>query len=155
MYAENLACIIGENSRIALETSARKVIEALNKWCNYHRLNTSASKTVALMIKESMNKSRLPIIKINDQNIKYVGQHKYLRIIVDRRFTFIVHARYLRSKVTQFVMAIRRIAEKWRLKTDMLKTLYRAAAFPIIRYGSLLWYDVANKTLIKRNLLAL
>lgn len=116
---------------------------------------TSASKTVAIMIKGSMNKSRLPIIKINDQNIKYVGQHKYLRIIVDRRFTFIVHARYLRSKVTQFVMTIRRIAEKWRIKTDMLKTLYGAAAFPIIRYGSLLWYDVANKTLIKRNLLAL
>lgn len=74
-YADDLACIIGKNSRIVLETSARGVIEALKKWCNYHRLKISASKTVAMMVKGSMNESRLPIIKMNDQNIKYDIEH--------------------------------------------------------------------------------
>ena len=37
----------------------------------------------------------------------------------------------------------------------MLKTLYGAVALPIVRYSSLLWYDGANKTLVKRHLLAL
>lgn len=53
-------------------------------------------------------------------------------------------------------MTIKRIAaEKWGIKTNMLKILYEAVALPIIRYGSLLWYDVAKKSLMKRHLLAL
>ena len=51
-------------------------------------------------------------------------------------------------------MSIKRIeAEKWGIKADMLKILYGAVALPIIRNGSVLWYDVANKTLLKRILL--
>lgn len=108
-----------------------------------------------MMVKGSMSGSRPPIIKINNQNVKYVEQHKYLGIIVDRKFTVVAYARYLRSKVTQFVIAIKRIAaERWGIKTDMLKILYGAVALPIIRYGSVLWSDAANKTLMKRNLLA-
>ena len=53
-------------------------------------------------------------------------------------------------------MTIKRIAaEKWEIRTDMIKVLYGAVAFPIIKYGTLLWYDVADKSMIKRNLLLL
>ena len=51
-------------------------------------------------------------------------------------------------------MSIKKIeAEKWGIKADMHKILYEVVAFPIIRNGSVLWYDVANKTLLKRILL--
>ena len=51
-------------------------------------------------------------------------------------------------------MSIKRIeAEEWGIKADMLKILYGAVALPIIRNGSVLWYDVANKTRLKRILL--
>lgn len=106
------------------------------------------------MIKGSMNAERLPIIKINKLNNKYVEQIKYLEVIVDKRLDFIAQARFLRTKFTHLVMAIRRIvAEKWGLKTDILKSLHGAVALPIIKYGSILWFDAANKALIKRNLL--
>ena len=98
-YTDDLTCVIREGSRLALETSARKAIEILNKWCNHHGLKVSASKTVAMMVKGCMNQSRLPIIKINN-NIKYVEQYKYLGVMVDRKLTFVAHAKYLRSKVT-------------------------------------------------------
>lgn len=68
---------------------------------------------------------------------------------MDRRFTFVAHAKYLRSKVTQLVTQIKRIAaENWGIKNDMLKIIYGAVALPIIKYGAVLWYDVANKVII-------
>ena len=155
-YADDLACVIGGDSRSSLETSANKVIEMINRWCNQHKLNISAPKTVAMIVKGKMDEYRLPRVKIHNSNIKYVEQHKYLGVIVDRRFTFVAHARYLRSKVTRLVMAIKRIsAENWGIKVDMLKIIYGAVALPIVRYGSVLWFDATSKIMVKRNLLAL
>ena len=50
-----------------------------------------------MMVKGSTSESRMPIIKINEQNVKYVEQCKYLGVMVDRRLTFVAHAKYLRS----------------------------------------------------------
>ena len=54
------------------------------------------------------------------------------------------------------VTAIKRIAaENWGIKTDMLKIIYGAVALSIVKYGSVLWYDVTNKTMQRRHILAL
>ena len=74
---------------MALETSAGKATEILVKWCNQHKLKISAPKTIAMTIKGRINENRLPIIKINNQNIKYVEQYRCLGVIVDRSFTFV------------------------------------------------------------------
>lgn len=39
------------------------------------------------------NKKRLPIIKINDKNIRYVDKFKYLGVIVDKKLNFIAHTK--------------------------------------------------------------
>ena len=92
-YADDLACVIGGDSRAALETSAQKAIEILSKWCDKYKLKISAPKTVAMIVKGNLNEHSLPRIKINNQNVKYVEQNRYMGVIVDRRFTRKVSAR--------------------------------------------------------------
>ena len=51
---------------------------------------------------------------------------------------------------------IKRIAsERWGIKSHVQKVLYGAVALPIIKYGSVLWHDVAGKAMVKRNIWAL
>lgn len=82
-----------------------------------------------MLVIENLNKKekkkRLPIIKINSKNIKYMDKFRYLRITVDEKLNFIAHARYRRTKIIQFMSSIKRIAlEKWGIKSDILKVLY-------------------------------
>ena len=77
-------------------------------------MKVSSSKTVAMLVKGNMSRGRLPTIKINGKNVKYLQQVKYLGIIVDEKLNFVAHARYLRSKVEQYIASIRRVAtQKW------------------------------------------
>lgn len=155
-YADDLACVIKGNTRVEITRQADKVMEIINKWCRIHRLKISASKTVAMLVKGNMDERHLPTIKIDGKNVKYVENSKYLGVIIDKRMNFIAHARYLRAKVSQFVFSIKRVAaERWGIKSNILKVLYGAVALPITRYGAVLWYNAANKTMVKRNLLAL
>ena len=63
-------------------------------------------------------------------------QVKYLGIIVDEKLNFVAHARYLRSKIAQYIASIRRVAtQKWGMKSHIVKVLYGAVALPIVRYG--------------------
>ena len=155
-YADDLACLIKGNTRIELQTHATKVVEILDCWCKRHKLKVSSSKTVAMLVKGNMNKGRLPTIKINGRNVKYAQQVKYLGVIIDEKLNFVAHARYIRSKITQYIASIRRVAtQKWGMKTHIVKVLYGAVALPIVRYGSTLWYEGAKNILVRRSLMAL
>ena len=108
-----------------------------------------------MQFKGSLDESRLAI-KINGKNIKFVKNVKYLGIVIDNKQNYIKHVKYLRTKIIQHVCMIKRIAsERWGIKPKIQKVLYGAVALPIIRYGSVIWWEVVYKTTVRRNLLAL
>ena len=155
-YADDLACLIKGNTRIEVQTHATKVVEILDSWCKRHKLKVSSSKTVAMLVKGNMNRGRLPTIKINGKNVKYVQQVKYLGIIIDEKLNFVAHVRYLRAKIAQYIASIRRVAtQKWGMKSHIVKVLYGTVALPIVRYGSTLWFEGAKNIMVRRSLMAL
>ena len=154
-YADDLAALIKGNSRREIETRAKRLVETIEDWCSLHKLKISTSKTVAMLMKGKLSRDRMPIIKINGRNVKYKIETRYLGIIIDEKMNFIAHAKYLRDKLTKFIMSIRRMAkEKWGLKTHILKILYKAVALPIACYGASVWFERVEHTLVKRQLLA-
>lgn len=154
-YADDLACVVKGNSRAQVECNIEKLLVYLNNWCKLHKLNISVDKTFAMLVKGKFDRERMPVIKINNRKIKYVMKVKYLGLIIDEKLKFIEHAKYIRSKVIKFVMAIRRISrEKWGLRINILKIMYKAVALPIIKYGSTMWYDQTQNSLVKRHLMA-
>lgn len=154
-YADDLAILIKGNSRRDLESQGKNVLRVLNEWCFFHKLKISKNKTTAMMLKGKMDKSRQPILKLNETNIKFKTETKYLGLVIDDRLNFISHTKYLRNKVTNLVMAIRRIArDKWGIKRHIMNVLYDAVALPIITYGSAGWHDKTDLSMVRRNLMA-
>lgn len=154
-YADDLAMLIGGNSRLELEKRGADVIKTINDWCEMHKLKISATKTTALLMRGKLDKERMPRLKIEQQNIKYASEVRYLGVLIDGKLSFVTHARYLRDKLTKFMMQIRRIArDEWGLKKNVLNILYRAVAVPITTYAAALWYDKVSRTLVKRHILA-
>lgn len=155
-YADDLAIIIKANSRRELEVIRRRVLEELTGWCNLYKLRVSTAKTTALLVKGKLDKNRLPILKIDNKNIIFSKETRYLGLIIDDKLNFIPHVKHLRNKVTNFIMSIRRIArEKWGIKRHIIEVLYDAVALPIITYGAVGWYDRTTHSMVQRRLLAM
>lgn len=152
-YADDLLILVKANSRQQVEQLGARALERVSEWCLTHKLKISRSKTKAMLMKGKLNEQRMPILKIDGQNIGFVDQIKYLGIIVDRRMQFVLHAKYLRDKVTKFVMSIRRTArQEWGLKNEILNTLYRGVFLPIVTYGASVWSRRATNSHVRRHL---
>lgn len=146
-YADDLAILIKGSSRLELERTGTKAIEKINEWCVSHKLNISASKTTAIMMKGKLDKERMPRLKIGQQNIRFVSEVRYLGVLIDSKLNFVAHVKYLREKLTKFIMQIRRVArEEWGLKKNVLDILYKAVAIPIATYASAVWYDKTSQS---------
>lgn len=111
-YADDLAVLLKANPRRGIEEVGKKVMFVLEDWCRLNKLKVSAAKTTAMLVKGKLDSNRLPIIKINQVSIKYKRETRYLGLILDDKMNFIAHTKYLRNKVTNLVMAIRRIARE-------------------------------------------
>jgi len=109
-YADDVAILIKANSRSSLEDLAKIAINILIEWCKSHKLMISAIKTNAMLVKGKLDKNKNPIIKINNNRIKFTQQIKYLGVWLDDKLSFTPHVKYIREKLININMAIRRIA---------------------------------------------
>lgn len=88
-------------------------------------------------MKGKFNKGRMPIIKLEGKNVRFAKEVKYLSVVLDEGMNFVAHSKYLRDKLTGFVMSIRRLArDDWGLKRNTLKILYSVVVVPIVTYGA-------------------
>lgn len=154
-YADDLAIIVKGNSRVELEVHSSEMLSVFSLWCVKHKLNISVNKTTALILKGKLSRDRLPILKINNDKIKFSNKVKYLGIILDDKLNFVDHAKYLRSKVLNFVMTLRRVTrETWGLRSHIIDILYTAVIIPIVNYGSRFWFNVVQNSHVMRHLMA-
>jgi len=149
-FADDLAILIKANSRREIEEIGKKVLEDLTSWCALYKLKVSTAKTTAMLIKNKLDKNRPPILKINNRNIIYTNETRYLGLIIDDKLNFIPHVKHLRNKVTNFIMSIKRIVrEKWGIKRHIIEVLYDAVALPIITYGAVGWFDKTTHSMVR------
>ena len=83
---------IKDHTRSELHIHSEKVMDILIKWCSSHKLKISETKTVAIMFKGDLDKSRLAI-KVYGKNIKFVEKTKYLGVIMDKKLRFLNHVK--------------------------------------------------------------
>lgn len=155
-YADDLALVVKGDSRVELEKRSNDVLNILSTWCIKHKLNISIGKTTVMILKGKPSKNRLPILQINNNRIKFSNTVKYLGIILDDKLSFVEHAKFLRNKILNFVMALRRVPrEYWRLRSHIINILYGAVVLPIVNYGSGFWYRTVQNIHVMRHLLAI
>lgn len=153
-YADDLAITVKANQRMELKRKINIVLDLLVQWAAEYRMSISTKKT-KIMINRSPARvhNRDMIFKINGEKLELVKTHKYLGIIIDPVLTFEANAKHAIVRTRKLTMALRKKLLGIRtvnFGTRSLRTIYRCAVLPILRYGAAAWYHRLNKTKIAR-----
>ena len=65
----------------------------------YCKLKIAADKIKAVLVKGNFDQERMPRLIIQNKKIKFVYEHKYLGVYIDKKLTFMPHVHYLKNKM--------------------------------------------------------
>jgi len=150
-YADDLALLICENSRAAIETGTTRAVKIIQDWCAQYKLQIAIDKTKAILVKGTLHRERMPRIYVHDSKIEFKNEHKYLGIYIDRNLSFIPHVQHLRDKIIALSGILRKsIHEEWGLRRKAYMLLYKGLYVPAIVYGAVAWYERASHSHVDR-----
>jgi len=136
-YADDLAIVVGENSRAKLEEKASVPINIICSWCDSYKLQIATNKTKAILVKGNFHRERMPKLTVLGKRIEFVDEHKYLGVYIDRKLRFLPHVQHLRDNINALAMILRKtIQEEWGLKKKAYTLLYKCLYIPVIVYGA-------------------
>jgi hypothetical protein len=139
-YADDALLLLSGRSRAVIETKFKQAIEIILDWGRLNRLKFAPAKTSAMWMKGNLGSNRHPTLKMNGQQVKMVEEFRYLGIVLDRRFSFLAHARSVSDRGKVFFAEIQRISRaSWGLRSRAVLILYRATYVAQITYASPVW----------------
>ena len=123
-----------------LETSAHIIIKYFNKW----KLKANSKKTEAIIFTK-----RKPIInkkvKIQNQEIEWSNEVKYLGLTLDNKLTYSKHLKNLENKCTGLIiMLYPLINTKSKLSVQNKLLIYKTIVRPVISYGCPVWSNICE-----------
>ncbi|KAF2888605.1 hypothetical protein ILUMI_17569 [Ignelater luminosus] len=138
-YADDIVAVVGASNRRDLETRMAGLTTALEEWTTTQNLETSAQKTVYMMVGRS-HLRRNPTVRLNGQLVSRVTQLKYLGVHIDAKLLFDLHIRQTSTRAKNILQILRQqVKKKWGSPPASLRTIYNHAIVPILRYGITVW----------------
>ena len=92
----------------------------------------------------------LPILKINDTEIKRKHSLKFLGVIIDENLTWKTHIEHLESKIAKNVGVLFKASKV--LNTTCLKNIYFSLIHSYISYANIAWASSCKTGLKKSSL---
>jgi len=111
-YADDLALLICEKSRVSVEASASRAIEIILDWCTSYKLQIAIDKTKAILVKGSFHHERMSRIHVHNRKIEFTNEHKYLGKYIDKNLSFIPHIQHLRNKINALSGILRKTIQE-------------------------------------------
>ena len=121
------------------------------EWCTVNKLHLNLNKTKAMIITHKRYDLPLQNIIINNTEIEYVNEYKYLGLIIDKELNFKKHISNLNSRLNRIVGATYSL--KNILPLNAAKSFYYAMAQSLISYLIVLWGS-CSKTALNNLLIA-
>lgn len=151
---DSLGILVGSSMRII----ERKWITFWDKCCIWAflvKLSYNKEKT-KMIFHSAKNVGRDPRVRIDNQIIVAADSVLYLGVMVDPKFYWLHHVKYIQGKVMAIALKLIAITgKKWGVKPDMLKAIYERAIIPMMLYGAEIWGSRAHDTRIQRKLNAM
>ena len=153
MFADdtNLFCS-GKHIKTLFQT-ANIELEKIAIWFQANKLSLNESKTKFTLFHKSWDKDnlplKLPILKINNFEIKRTTSIKFLGIMVDENLTWNDHIHILQNKLSKNIGLLYRAKPYFDKNT--MTTLYFSFFHSYLNYGNIAW---ASTTKSKRRKIA-
>ena len=133
-----------------IETIERKLqinINKIIKWTAKNGFSVSSNKTVAIHFCDCKDPSCPdPVLKLGDNEIRFVNEHKFLGLIWDKELTFHAHIQNLLKKCRKSLNIIKILSySNWGSDTKTLLKLFRTLIRSKIDYGSIVYRSAKDK----------
>lgn len=154
-YADDLVLVVSANSRRSLEVALQHLVDHTLEWLGRNRLSVSQGKSVAVMLRGSLDPNRPPTIRSPAGSFRWASEHRYLGVIVDSGLTFIPHAKAVREKTQAVASKLFRIRRA--LGGDQSHSLdifYKCIFLPIVSYCASAWYWRLSHSHVRRVVLS-
>jgi hypothetical protein len=99
-----------------------------------------------MLISRRRKERKATDIYLNNNHLEQVDKIKYLGIIIDSKFKFNEHIKYITDRCTKLINALSKSARiSWGLKHEALKTIYDGGILPQLLYAAPVWIESINK----------
>lgn len=150
-YADDVLMLVEGSSRRELETKGTEWMRMATEWGTRVGVNVSEKKTVGMILKGRLAKSRYPNVRVGGNMLKFVQEVRYLDVTVGERMNFGVHVKGLRDRVANVMGGLRRVMRKeWGLKRRAVRTIYKGLLTACAMYGAVAWSECMQYAYAKR-----
>jgi len=126
----------------ATAANLQQAVTKIEQWTHTWGLEIAIEKTKCMLFTNCRLKN--PIIKLNEQQIEYVTNFKFLGITLDTRLTWKHHIKQIQTRCNKDLTLMRVISSRgWGANRDTLTTLYKGLILPKVDYASFLYQDAA------------
>ena len=136
LYVDDFLICYRARNMNHIERQLQICLEKLHKWTTENGLKFSKEKTKCVHF---FNQRRLhlhPVLKIDHTEIPVVEHYTFLGVIFDRKLSFILHIKYLRTKCNKTIQLLRTFTHtNWGGSKETLLKLYCSLIRSRLDYG--------------------
>uniref|UniRef100_A0A3Q3ITX2 Reverse transcriptase domain-containing protein n=1 Tax=Monopterus albus TaxID=43700 RepID=A0A3Q3ITX2_MONAL len=133
----------GENLQ-QLSGRVSQELEKIKKWCDSNILSLNLDKTKFMVFGNRRLDNELQL-KSGGANIERVHEIKFLGVIVDDKFSWKSHIRYVQHKIAKNISILARV--RYILDGKALRILYSSLILPYLEYGVENWGNTYKSSL--------
>ena len=155
LYVDDFVIFFRSKTVLGIQRQLQRTINNIVKWTIKNGFTVSPNKTVAMRFCNCKKRDCYdPELKLGDQHIEFVKEHKFLGLIWDPKLTFKAHIEYLRKRCLNALNLIRVLAHSnWGSDTKTLLKLFRSLVRSKLDYGSIVYMSGDRRSLERLNII--
>lgn len=151
-YADDVLLIASHKDPLQLENITNNALKQISTWGKGVKLEFGAQKTQLIGFTNKTNKCK---IIMDNRNITFNKQLKYLGIIIDHKLNFIKHVEYITNKARKLFHKLSTfIRPTWGVHPENIRTIYKQVIEPIVCYAAGIWSDALKYKQVTKLLLS-
>jgi hypothetical protein len=154
-FADDALFIITGHVPKVMVRRMQPYINKIVAWGKRSGLEFNSSKTMAVLFTRKMPKDSdyLEKIIINDEQIDFSDEAKYLGVVLDSKLTWNSHIKAKVIKAKRLLFAIKNsIAKTVGPKPSIVRNAYKTLVVPMVSYACHLFADKLNNIMLQKEL---
>ncbi|XP_045541201.1 uncharacterized protein LOC123722730 [Papilio machaon] len=149
-FADDVFLTITAKNVEEIEHHTNSALDTIVKWGRSVKLEFGPSKTKVISFTPRCKRA---IIKIDNHNLIFDKEIKYLGLIIDENLTFTSHVHFIINKASRiFNKLCLYTRPTWGAHPENIRTIHNQVITPIITYAAGIWGHIAHKLYIKNDL---
>jgi hypothetical protein len=145
-FADDLLIAVKAATVAEVENFTNMEMSKITKWSKENKLYFNFQTSKVMLISRRCKERKAIDIYTNNNHLEQVIKIKYLGIIIESKFRFNEHIKYITDRCTKLINALSRLARiNWGLKHEALRTIYNGAILPQLLYAAPVWVESIKK----------